>query len=210
MESKKYIVVTDAFRQRMISNHFFAIREPDVRRETYGYRKGHLGLIHTSIINFYDNLEENMKKHTAKTDKNGRILSYSLFPKLISEGDDALPFYNHEKNDMPILMHEKYYFLITLKNGEFREIEGTDLSAVKTGIKKIYEEIYNVNKIQEQTFDSLIEQWRHLEAFDILMEHKIHEIPMEAAYTEIKDETIIHEKRFLEALVNQVKPRIHP
>lgn len=203
MDNKKYIVVTNAIRETLSSwNNCFSA---GAGKTCIDYRRGHFGLIHPDIVEFYSDYKENMKKSKSEDDLLTPIASWI---PICSAGTGVFP--NEKYDTIPILVHEKHeakkesanYRIILLQEKEFEEVRGTDLDAVVRGIKKINKKIWN-NKnylLRKQ----IKEQWMYLEAFDIFMQDKIPQIPFEAAMMHI-DEEVIKNKSDLQKTLRELQ-----
>ena len=176
---KRYAVVTNATRQTFSYNPY---QNGNVERGSYDYRRGELGLLHPTIIDFFGSYEENMRMHAAKS-----IMATKASPII----------YFHEEGDIPVLLYAQsligwshkrpvQYLIAILKDGEFEEISDTDFGHVRNSVVDVRtrNKIYTPNDFER----SLDEQYRHLTSFDILMSHRIHDIPVETAWYSISDD----------------------
>ncbi len=206
MVEKSYVIVTNAIREDIYSE--------TAEKYSYQYRKSDLGLIHPKIIDFYSNLKENIRKYEETKLKEGKGINWknaSQFPA----GHLWIRGYKHTPQDIPVLLYkgslimydtrdELDYFMISLRENEFKRIEGTDLDSVKQGIIKIYKEdkelssFFDCGEKAIRILDEAVEnQWRYLEAFDILKAHEIYETPMEVTLRNITDDDINQRKKNL-------------
>ena len=200
LEEPKYIVITNAKRQSLWTDSF----SYEVHLETKDYRRGDLGLLHPDILSFYSNLEENMKKIKDTIGPFAGLGFSSSVPQCRPVSGLLMDFYKRKEGDIPVLIFDggTYlggpmmdgvgYFMAIFKQGEFEEIDAETLSSAKKSIIAAYKR----NGIElscssnfmskEQTLERAVEmQWRHLKAFDILFEGRIHEIPIEVSHLEI-------------------------
>lgn len=174
--NKKYVIVTNATRARINSHHSCCFGTK-VDMEYYDYRKGELGLIHPKItkskVHLYD-----------KED----------IPILIWRGYFPLG------GSIPNQEGKRDYFLIALRKYEFTEIKGLTLAAVKKGIERYYKNAKSLNHDEKisSALESIIEEyWRHLEAFDTLInKNDISKLPVEFTQRKITQEEVEKERKF--------------
>lgn len=198
MADKKYVIVTNAYRQTLHKDSFMCA----VEVHTSNYRSGELGLIHPAIVDFYSDLENNMKKSPGDERFGGAKLA-SPPAKPYSDDIALTGMYKHDKRDIPVLLYANLgsiynprysdYLMITLRDREFLPIRGTDLDSVKRAF-------YMKSKKSAYLEKKIDEVWKHLEAFDILKNNEIHSIPIEVACRYISDEYVKQEEKYLRSL----------
>ncbi len=179
MQKKKYIIVNNAYREKLIVDSI----TPTVTKERYQYRQGQIGLIHPDVVNFYNNFNANIKKHCSLSNDSPienilNILSRGFTQQSTS---GIVELYKHQESNIPIVTYNerrKEYLLINLVEGEFKTIHK------------------NLNK----TLESFGEQAKYLKAFDILKPENIGSIVMEVAQKEISDEYIKHQLEHLKIM----------
>ncbi len=208
MKDKIYVVITNANRERM--RYYIPPYSSEVTKETYPYRKGDLGLIERRLIEFYANLDDNMKRYTGRYE-NGKLTSYE-YPRSLGEGD-FFPVY--DKKIIPVLLYkgnlvlggysggkELEYFITGLKKKEFTKIQGITLGEVKKGVKDIYEEHgINYMRLDKPLDETIEEQYRNLEAFNILFSNKmICKIPIETTKRKISEKEIDLQREYPEKM----------
>lgn len=191
MKDKEYVVISGAMRKRIREMMFGKLIA-----ESYIYRAGDLGLTHPSIVDFWKNFHNNFKDR-----------AMSLFHYNGSHGH-----YVHEKDDIPVLLykgglstggryfnefHKRDYFIVPLKEREFKVLGGRSLGEVKKEIKELYEQegmkvfcypigLGSPEKALEKTIE---EQWKKLALFHP-NKNLILDIPIEVSERDISKERI--------------------
>jgi len=182
MKDKSYVVISGATRERIGEMMFGGlIAEP------YTYRTGDLGLIHPSIVGFWKNFNKNFYG------KGGSCIPYL-----------GGSFYTHEKDDIPVLLYRgnlsdggsyfnefhRDYFIVPLKENEFRILRGEILGEVREEIKNLHKQMsFSVHATQERIEREIQEQWKRLTLFHP-GNPKIYEIPIESTRRNISLEEI--------------------
>lgn len=184
----RFVIINGPSRQTLSSNP----RTCQARVNHYTYRKGDLGLLHPSIVEFYSDYNSNTKD-----------LPISCFPARTSFLD--LGTYTYHEEDIPILLFEGYllfggpskiqtkrdYFIAPLREREFTELSSTSLSQLKKEIKTFYQEKRISPYCRKDTLNREIKnQYNHLQNLDDLLARGIHTIPIETSKREISSDTI--------------------
>jgi hypothetical protein len=207
--SRKFAIITNARRETMYST--YPSVNPEVKVSAYDYRKGELGMIHPRILDFYSDLEKNLRKSAGK--EYGKIQlssdddvcipgSQSFF-----SATDMAPYpYKQEKDDIPVLMYSlqsrmptrQGYFIGIFKRGEFSEISRLEI----TDVKKEAEKICARNKLGSwKSIENMIDEtWRHLIVFEVLMKGKFDQIPVEISYKKISQSDVSIQEKLVKDL----------
>ena len=101
MYGTKFIVVTDAERQKIDTN----IDNPRVSREALDLWEGDLGFVHKYITDFYRRFKSNMKKYSKDSGKSLKTFSAT------NDNLNEISYSKHPEN-IPVLMFNwKKYFI---------------------------------------------------------------------------------------------------
>lgn len=198
MTEQKFVVVTDAVRE-MLTNEY-NIKGVRTESKQYKYRKGDLGLLHPNVVepcklgaHHYQEGDIPIVLYQGELLAGGWLKAYGKIPQNLEE-----------------------YFIITLSKNEFERINGSSLHSVKNGIWDTYKshgiELYCSKAMMsmEETLDATIEnQYRHLMAFEVLMNGRIDEIPVEVMPRKISKEMIKREEYFRNKMEQMRRGRMH-
>ena len=211
MSEKSYVVVTEAVREKMWDDY----RPPaciDVKKTSYQYHRGQLGLLHPLIVEFFSDYEQNVRKAGEGIDILVKMATKRGMTTSIPTSGLMAEFYRHKEGDIPILTTDSVrgelkYVMLILSEGEFEKISGTKLLGVQKEVKEIYQRKGIVcgnrysGKSAEETLEmKLKEQWKTLECFEQLRGDLIETIPIEVAQKNIPEEVLIRKKDFLKNL----------
>ncbi len=219
--NKEYVVVTNARRELIISSILHA------NKVEHQYRLGEIGLLHQAVLDFADNernsdlegqkrMEARITIHPEVRQKGELTLTneeYSKFLTLVQKMPlgPSTPFFpsGHPYSDFDLrdrrsvlaLSYErgigkKGYFYMGLWEGEFERLKGIALEEVVKEVLDIYSK-QGINFSESYARGDVEEKWKHLEAFDVLMQDKIKEIPFECSCRHLSDEILQSKRDFL-------------
>ena len=202
MKDKSYIIVANAERQVMTTNKH-ALKQPNfkpiVERRSYDYREGDLGMLHPSAIDFFRNFSP--KKPSRNSGILSTVTAYERgnFLDTIGTGIDS--------DEFPVVMYDKEvrigegYIIVPLMQSEFVRLRGKSLDYIKKKIAGWEEKEDLIAACRQDGLDDWIEeQYRHLGAFETLMNGRYDQIPVERTKRKISDEKIKSETEFLSDL----------
>ena len=203
MINKKYVVITTAPRARL-EEEYSPPKAINATATPYDYRKGHLGLLHPQIAEYFRNYSGHLKGSLQKID----IMEWytqKRGPKIISLSNLLEPFEPHSE-DIPILFHGEYfwpacgeeYVIGHFRRGEFAELEGLDLDSVKEQFTQTHAERgINIFAVQKNLENYVESQWLELEEFQHFSPSLIDTIPIEVTMRKISPENILSVQEFL-------------